>query len=59
MVSGSYVFNSTYEILPEQLDFYRQQVSSNEPLVLLIHIPLYIPGHNLDFGCGHPEWQCH
>lgn len=48
--------NSTYEILPEQLKYFKEQVKSNDPLVLLMHIPLYIPGHNLGFGCGHPEW---
>ncbi|TKG89628.1 metallophosphoesterase [Puteibacter caeruleilacunae] len=48
--------NSTYEILPEQLAFYKEQVKSNEPMILLMHIPLFIPGHNIDFGCAHPEW---
>ena len=48
--------NSTYEISPEQLAFFREQVASGCPLVLLMHIPLYAPGRGLDFGCGHPEW---
>ncbi len=48
--------NSTYEILPEQLDFFRDQVNSGLPLVLLMHIPLYIPGRTVGFGCGHPQW---
>jgi predicted MPP superfamily phosphohydrolase len=48
--------NSTYEILPQQLRFFKEQVKSNEPLVLLIHIPLYIPGRPIGFGCANPEW---
>ena len=48
--------NSTYEILPGQLSFFKEQVKSNEPLVLLMHIPLYIPGRPLGFGCANPEW---
>lgn len=48
--------DSTYEILPEQLAFFRDQVASGKPLVLLMHIPLYAPGRPVGFGCGHPEW---
>jgi len=48
--------NSTYEIHPEQLAFYRQQVRTGQPLVLIVHIPLYVPGRSVGFGCGHPEW---
>lgn len=48
--------DSTYEILPEQLAFFREQVATNKPLVLLAHIPLYAPGRPIGFGCGHPDW---
>ncbi|MBK1883828.1 metallophosphoesterase [Luteolibacter pohnpeiensis] len=48
--------NSTYEILPEQLEFFRKQVATGAPLVLFVHIPLYAPGRDLDYGCGNPEW---
>jgi hypothetical protein len=48
--------NSGYQILPEQLKFFRSHVNSGQPLVLLVHIPLYAPGRNTGFGCGHPEW---
>ncbi len=48
--------NSTYEILPEQLDFFKAQVKSNIPFILLMHIPLYMPGRPVGFGCAHPEW---
>lgn len=49
--------NSHYEILPEQLEFFRTQVSLGQPLVLLIHIPLSAPGRSMGFGCGNPEWS--
>lgn len=49
--------NSTYEILPEQLDFFRAQAASEFPLLLLMHIPVYMPGRSLGFGCGHPDWS--
>ncbi len=48
--------NSHYEILPEQLEFFRIQVNSGQPLVLLVHIPLYAPGRPMGFGCGNPKW---
>jgi predicted phosphodiesterase len=48
--------NSTYEIQPEQLEFFRRQVASGRPMVLCIHIPLYAPGRPVGFGCGHPGW---
>jgi len=48
--------DSTYEILPEQLAFFRDQVASGLPLMLLMHIPLYAPGRDVGFGCGHPDW---
>lgn len=49
--------DSTYEILPEQLAFFRGQAADGKPLVLLMHIPLYAPGRPVSgFGCGHPAW---
>jgi predicted phosphodiesterase len=48
--------DSTYEIQPEQLAFFREQVASGMPLALFMHIPLYAPGRPVGFGCGHPEW---
>ncbi len=50
------VDDSTYEILPEQLEFFRRQAASGEPLVLCVHIPLYAVGRPVGFGCGHPGW---
>ena len=48
--------NSTYEILPEQLAFFRAQAQQAAPLILLMHIPLYMPGRSMGFGCGNPNW---
>jgi len=48
--------NSHYEIEPEQLSFFRAQARIGQPLVLLVHIPLYAPGRSVGFGCGHPDW---
>ncbi len=49
--------NSHYQILPEQLNFFRSQVKTGKPLVLTVHIPLFAPGRPMGFGCGHPEWN--
>ncbi len=51
-----FVDNSTYEILPEQLDFIKREIKTRKPLVLMMHIPLYAQGRDVGFGCGHPEW---
>lgn len=51
------VDNGTHEILPEQLDFLKKELADGKPAVLALHIPLYVPGHGLDFGCGHPDWN--
>jgi len=48
--------NSTYEILPEQLTFFKKQVQLDMPIVLLMHIPLYMPGRPIGYGCANPEW---
>ena len=49
--------NSTYEISDRQLAFFKDQVKSGMPLILLVHIPLYVPGSPVSFGCGHPDWN--
>lgn len=48
--------NSTYQINEEQLAFFKAQVASGLPLVLLVHIPMYAPGKKISFGCGNPNW---
>lgn len=49
--------NSAFEISEEQLDFFNKQTDKGLPIVLAMHIPLYLPGHNIDYGCGHPDWN--
>lgn len=48
--------NSTYEILPEQLEFFRNHSEGIVPLILMMHIPMYAPGRPMAYGCGHPSW---
>ena len=48
--------DSTYQISDDQLAFFRDQVKSGMPLILMMHIPLYAPGRPVGFGCGHPDW---
>lgn len=49
--------NSLFEITEEQLDFFKNELRRGMPLILCVHIPLYTPGHNIDYGCGSPEWS--
>jgi predicted phosphodiesterase len=49
--------NSTYEINEEQLHFFENQISKGDPILLCVHIPFYVQGRNLGFGCAHPEWN--
>ena len=48
--------NSTYEILPEQLDYFKHQSENSKPFFLFMHIPLYMPGRKTNYGCAHPDW---
>lgn len=49
--------NSTNEVTEEQLDFMQEQIEKGLPIVLSMHIPLYLPGHNIDYGCGNSQWN--
>lgn len=51
--------NSVYEILPEQLALFRQLIRTPLPVILVMHIPMYVPGRPVNFGCGHPDWGAH
>lgn len=51
-----FIDDSTYEILPEQLDYLKEQISSGMPIILYMHIPLYIPGRTMGYGCANPDW---
>lgn len=51
-----FIDNSTCEIVPEQLEFFKKQASSGIPMILYIHIPLYMPGRSLGYGCANPQW---
>lgn len=49
--------NSLFEITPAQLEFFKKELTRGLPVILCLHIPLYTPGHNIDYGCGSPEWN--
>jgi len=49
--------NSTYEISAEQLAFFKEQARTGLPLLLMTHIPFYMPGRGVGYGCGHPDWN--
>ena len=52
-----FIDNSLYEILPEQLAFWKQEAAKGAPVALMMHIPLYMPGYGpREAGCAHPEW---
>ncbi len=51
--------NSIYQVNDEQLAFFRRQAARPMPLVLLMHIPLYLPkdaNRNSVSTCGDPRW---
>lgn len=47
--------NSVYHILPEQLEFWKQEAAKGDPIALFMHIPLWAPNWSLH-TCGCPEW---
>lgn len=49
--------NSNYQINAAQLKFFQQQLSFGQPVLLMVHIPLYAPGRSVGYGCGHPDWN--
>lgn len=51
-----FIDNSTYEIMPEQLEYFQQQTKSKMPMILYMHIPLYMPGRSMGYGCANPHW---
>ncbi len=52
-----FIDDSIYEILPQQLDFIREELASMEPTAVFMHIPLYAPGRSVAFGVGNPNWN--
>lgn len=49
--------DSTYEVSEEQLEFFRQEAAKMEPVVLFVHIPLYMPESSFKvMSAGNPEW---
>ena len=49
--------NSTYQVNEAQLAFYEQEVARDLPVVLLVHIPIYVtPWRESVVACGDPRW---
>jgi hypothetical protein len=49
--------NSTYEINDAQLALLESCLQEGKPCLLMVHIPLFVPGRPVSFGCGHPQWN--
>lgn len=49
--------NSLFEITEGQLDFFKKEVHRGLPVLLFMHIPIYLQKHNIDYGCGSPYWK--
>ena len=47
--------DSVNDVTPEQIDFFRKEVSSGKPSLLLMHIGQYLPGHDT-FYMGFPDY---
>lgn len=51
--------NSTYQINEEQLEFFKKQLKHGDPVVLILHIPLYTETEAKQKNilvCGAPHW---
>ncbi|MBF8637517.1 metallophosphoesterase [Pseudomonas fulva] len=48
--------DSTNQIVPEQLEYFVRQAAFDGPVVLVAHVPLYVPGRPITFSCGNPYW---
>ena len=47
--------NSIYHVSEAQLAFWRAEAAKGDPMVLLMHIPLWVEGFPI-LTCGSPEW---
>jgi len=47
--------NSIYHVSEEQLAFWKAEAAKGDPVVLLMHVPIWIEGMGL-FTCGCPTW---
>ena len=48
--------DSTYQLLPEQVDFLRAELAKGDPTCLFMHIPLYQPLRPVLYTLGNPDW---
>ena len=48
--------DSDYLVTREQVDFWKAEASRGEPIVLVMHIPIWTEGWSKQFCLGCPEW---
>lgn len=48
------VDNSIYDLLPEQLAFLERHEKEKVPYIVMMHIPMFVPGKG--YGVGDPAW---
>ena len=47
--------DSAYLIRREQVEFWKAEAAKGDPVALVMHVPLYVPGWGI-FTCGCPDW---
>ena len=48
--------DSTYQLLPSQVEFLRKELAAGGPTCLFLHIPLYLPTRPSLYTVGNPDW---
>lgn len=48
--------DSTNDVTPDQVEFFRKEVSCGMPTLLMMHIGLYLPGHET-YYLGYPDYK--
>lgn len=49
--------DSTDEIKLEQLEFMRKEIATGMPVVLMMHVPMYVKDRSIGWSLGHPMWR--
>ena len=47
--------DSAYLIRREQVEFWKAEAAKGDPVALVMHVPMYVPGWGV-FTCGCPDW---
>ncbi len=46
--------NSLFEITDEQIEFFKGELKKGLPIILSVHVPLYLQGHDINYSWGNP-----